>query len=110
MNSESDPTLPAVLVSAEPACLPSEAALRLVLDCFAQRQRGKLIRLDPIAHYTLQALNGHRRFEQDPDSVVRFFPSMYDLLRDIHASLTPMPGGDRIDDLASTRAREADLS
>jgi hypothetical protein len=80
------------LLSAEqPAQTAGEAALQLVIQAFARREQGKLVKADPIIHFTLQALNGYRLWKIDPQAVITWFPRVYELLRWIHESMPAAP-------------------
>ena len=80
-----------ILPSDLPAQSAGEAALQLVIEAFATRQQGTLFKVDPIIHFTLQALNGYRVWKVDPQAVVAWFPRVYELLRRIHESMPEAP-------------------
>lgn len=92
VNSAPAPESPMTILSDDqPAQSAGEAALQLVIEAFATRQQGKLFKVDPVIHFSLQALNAYRVWKIDPQAVIHWFPRVYELLRWIHESMPGAP-------------------
>jgi hypothetical protein len=92
VSSAPVPEIPMTILPGEqPAQSAGEAALQLVIEAFARREQGKLFKVDPVIHFSLQSLNAYRVWKIDPQAVIHWFPRVYELLRRIHESMPAAP-------------------